>query len=346
MAAARAGYSVAAFDIFNDVDTRRCCFHSAQVRFSDGGFAAEDLLRCLGEIDLSSTDILYGSGLEGQPELLERISSRYRLLGNTADTVSTVKSPDLFFGLLDDLDIRYPETIYERPADSAGWLSKSAAGSGGTHIRRSDARPGDYYQREVQGLPVSLLFLADGRNVEPVGFNEQFLSPVGAMPFRFGGAASNAELPEKAMAAMTEAAKKITVASNLCGLNSMDFVLVDQEPLALEINPRLSASFELYDIPDLLERHMQASCGLLTTLPARPQGSIARLIYYARHDLTMPEMAMWPEWVTDIFPAGSQVRVGEPVCSVLANAPNANQAKTLAFARARQLDAQCHSFKI
>jgi predicted ATP-grasp superfamily ATP-dependent carboligase len=125
----------------------------------------------------------------------------------------------------------------------------------------------------------------------------------------------------------------------------MDFLLGRQGPLALEINPRLSASFELYEIPDLLDRHLQACLGQLTPLPECSPGAKASLIHYASHDFDVPEQVDWPDWAVDRPAAGSRILAGEPVCSVLARAENAMQAKTLVFARAREIDAQCRPLK-
>lgn len=336
-AAAQAGYSVAAFDIFNDVDTRRRCFYSSQVKFSDGGFDADDLLRRLSECDLGDASILYGSGLEGQPEVLAQIASRYNLLGNSADVVADIKNPRRFLQLLDRLSIRHPETVFDVPADTAGWLVKSGGGSGGTHVRRDGMCANGYYQREAEGLPASVLFLADGRKIEVVGYNEQLLAPAANMPFRYGGVVGNADLPDNAKSAMAEAAEKVTAAAGLRGINSMDFILGEEGVLALEINPRLSASFELYDIPDLLDRHMQACRGGGVSISPRPAGAKACLIHYADRDVLVPDDVVWPDWAVDLPPAGSRVCAGEPVCSVLVSAGTAALAKELVFASARQL---------
>ncbi len=344
MAAARAGHKVAALDIFNDVETRRSCFYSAQVAFRDGGFDADDLLAKLEHLDLVGATVVYGSGLENQPELLERIASRFALLGNTASTVAQVKDARRFFPLLDSLGIAYPETVFTLPPDPAGWLAKADGGSGGTHIRPYDGYPGGYYQRCVEGLPVSVLFLADGKEIQVVGFNEQWLAPTPGMPFRYGGAVGNAVLPDEVKQAMADAAHKVTVATGLRGLNSMDFMLGPQGPLALEINPRLSATFDLYEVPDLLERHLRACEGLLTPL-SPPQGAKASLVYYAIHSIQVTEQVDWPSWVVDRPLAGSRIRAGEPLCSILAEGGTAAEAKALVFARARQLEAQCRTLR-
>ena len=258
-AAARLGYHVTAFDVFNDVDTRRFSCNSAQVAFSRGGFDAEDLWRKLSLLDPDALiGVTYGSGLENQPELLEKISRRFSLLGNSPEVVASVKDPRRFFPLLDTLGVAYPEVRFDAPCEDEGWLVKSAGGSGGTHIRNGDFHlaADDYCQCKVDGRPVSILFLADGTCIEIVGFNEQWLAPAVGMPFRYGGAVGNISLPEGCAERMAQAARAVTAAAGLRGLNSMDFLLAGDDVLALEVNPRLSATFDLYDIPDLFERHI------------------------------------------------------------------------------------------
>lgn len=340
VAAARAGYKVAAFDIFNDVETRRFCFYSAPVDFSQGGFDTDDLWRKLDIPALKGAVVTYGSGLESQPELLDKISRHFKLAGNGAETVACVKYPSRFFPLLDELEIAYPETRCDAPPETTGWLAKSVGGSGGMHVRHYDGGTHGYYQRQLDGVPVSVLFLANGTEVEVIGYNEQWLAPTPAMPFRYGGAVGNAELPEKARRIMVEAVRKVVRVTGLRGLNSMDFVLCEGMPQALEINPRLSASFDLYEIPDLFARHLLACQGEFIPLANRPPGAKAHLIHYASRDFGVDEMFVWPEWTTDLPPAGTLCKSGEPVCTVLAQDRNSDAARTLAFARASQLEAQ------
>lgn len=344
MAAAQAGFRIAAFDIFNDVETRRLCFSSERVAFSDGGFDADDLWRKLCAVDLADAAIIYGSGLENRPKLLDRISGCFPLLGNAPETVALTKDPGRFFSLLDRLGIAYPETRFEPPPDMPGWLVKQGGGSGGTHIRMWAGQGPGYYQRMVQGIPASLLFVADGRDIEAIGYNEQWLAPASGMPFRYGGGVGNADFTDHARISMANAARKVVAATGLRGLNSMDFMLTASGPLALEVNPRLSASFDFYDIPDLLEMHMQGCRGVLRPLVQRPAGSKAHLVYYAEHDVKASRAQQWPGWTADLPVAGTVCKAGEPLCSIFAQAADAHAAKALVFARARQLDAQLRTF--
>ena len=352
-AAARLGYRVAAFDMFNDVDTRRFSCSSAPVAFSRGGFDAGDLWRKLSVLDPDALiGVTYGSGLENQPELLEKISRRFSLLGNSPEAVASVKDPRRFFPLLDALGVAHPEVRFDAPGEGEGWLVKSAGGSGGTHIRsciRSCDAPlaaGDYCQRKVDGRPVSILFLADGACAEIVGFNEQWLAPALGMPFRYGGAVGNINLPEGCSERMAQAARTVTAAAGLRGLNSMDFLLAGEDVLALEVNPRLSATFDLYDVLDLFERHLRACRGELSSLPPAPRTSKAHLVVYASRDMTIPDMLDWPEWTADLPPAETLLKAGEPLCTVLAQAADAEAAKSLVFARAHRLEAQLRPLQL
>lgn len=347
-AAARAGYRVAAFDMFNDGDTQDAACYSEQVGFSSGGFDAEDLWRKLSALDSDHLiGVAYGSGLENQSGLLKKISRRFRLLGNSPEVVAYVKDPRRFFPLLDALDIAYPEVRFDIPDNADGWLAKQGGGAGGTHIRRLNGETtadGCYYQRMVKGRPVSVLFLADGRRTEVIGFNEQWLAPIADMPFRYGGAIGNALMPDGVKERMANAACRVTATAGLRGLNSMDFMLSGDKLLALEVNPRLSATFDLYSIPDLFERHLQACLGEIAALPPLPQKSKAHLVFYAPADVTISDDMAWPEWAVDLPPTGAVCKAGEPLCSVLAEAADAEAAKALVFARARQLGAQLRIF--
>lgn len=326
--------------MFHDVETQRLAAQSARVAYADGGFVTRELLAALNALDMPDATVIYGSGLEANPHLLKAISRRFRVAGNIPGTVSLVKSPRRFFPLLDSLEIAYPETRLRMPCQLEGWLSKRAGGSGGTHVRYFDGAPADYYQREVPGKPVSVLFLADGVDAAVVGFNEQWLAPASHMPFRYGGAVGNTDLSSSAKAVMTRAVQRVTAAAGLRGLNSMDFVLEGDTPLALEVNPRLSASFELYDIPELLNCHLQSCAGELCLPRHADKRACAQYVVYAEAEFRVDDAMKWPHWVADIPVAGTCFQQDDPLCTVRAQGATATEARTLAFARARELEAQ------
>lgn len=289
--------------------------------------------------------LVYGSGFEAQPELLAELAQHGRVHGNRAETVRMLKHPGRFFSLLAGLGIPFPETHLSPPPAVDGWLRKRAGGAGGTHVgpAGSGAAPGGYFQRQVPGRPCSLLFLADGRGIAVVGYNAQWLAPAPGMPFRYGGAVSQARLPGPVRAAMREAAQCITRAAGLRGLNSLDCMVHGERVWVLEVNPRLTATFALYDTraagANLLHAHLQASAGRLDWA-APAEGACAHLIYYAPFGIRIPPTLPWPPWVADVPVAGSAIRAGEPLCSITAQAPDAAAATALVQRRARDLQQQ------
>lgn len=341
-AAAAAGYRVIAADAFCDEDTRQAAAQAIQLGYARGGFEAADLSEKLFPL-LSQVDgFVYGSGFETQPQLLDEISQHCPMLGNTAETVRITKDPGCFFSLLFSLGIPFPEISLLPPLEAEGWLCKRIGGSGGTHVMpglQTDA-PGRYYQRLVPGEPCSLLFLADGKRANAVGWNVQLLAPTAEMPYRYGGVVSQTELPQAVRVGLLEVAQQLTAELGLRGLNSLDCMVVDDGFAVLEINPRLSASFALYDSETqgarLFEAHLRACVDeLLPDFPAEP--AQAHLIYYAPFDLAIPAMMAWPEWVADVPSGTTRIKAGEPVCTVTAAALTASEAMTLAQTRVAEL---------
>lgn len=341
-AAAAAGYQVIAADVFCDEDTRRNAFQAYSLGYEQGGFDPGDVrARLMPLLAEAGTGFAYGSGFESQPDLLEEIAQLCPVFGNTATTVSKVKDPQYFFSRLSALDIPHPEISSAPPHDMQGWLNKRIGGSGGTHITFSPVPHAlRYFQRLLPGKPVSLLFLADGRHAVEVGYHEQWLAPALNMPYRYGGAVSQVQLPAAVRDGMQAAAQQLTAEFALRGLNSLDCMVAGNGWWVLEINPRLSASFALYDAATsgarLFEAHLEGCRGLIA-MQFQPEKAQAHLIYYSDKDSIIPPDMQWPAWVADVPAAGVHIGSGEPLCSIMAVAETAGEAKMLAWQRADML---------
>lgn len=337
------------------------------VDYGPQGFNADALLAAINTLDLSGfSGFVYGSGFEAQPELLAEVSTLLPLLGNTPETVAAVKTPAIFFAKLQQLKINHPQVFNRLPDDNVdGFVIKHAGGSGGAHIRPINAGchelPDHYYcQQKLSGRSVSLLFLANGSDIDVIGFNEQWLSPACKSPYRYGGAVSNADISVAVQQQLIVAAKNLTRAFGLLGLNSLDALLQTSDVLAdrelgdrelvsvLEINPRLSATVDLYAQQNLLQRHVQA-CMQPHSLnqaadtchnPDMPHK--AHAIVYVDFDVEIVAPITWPDWVLD-NPLQTpeqlidklKIKAGAPVCTVIAYAADAETAKNMAQARVK-----------
>ena len=357
-AAAAAGYNVITLDAFADVDTCQIAKQTFRIGYADGRFNQQELVQFLQ--DLQSEDIaglVYGSGFEATAELLDTINGHVPVIGNTAQVLRNLKRPRQFFMLLDVLGIPHPEVSFRPLESAAGWLYKQGGGSGGTHIRKALPLPGiapqhgHYFQREISGTPVSLLFAANGSQSRAIGFNTLWMSPVAGMPYRYGGAASHAVLPRDAEQQLIQSAQQITNAVGLRGINSLDAVVEDGKVHVLEVNPRLTATFDLYQsqqgsAANLFTLHTQACAGDLDNWPELTRLSKAHHVAYAPYALRLPTEFTWPEWVADIPQPGSLIAAAHPVCTILAQADTAEAAKEAALAREQELQAIIAPYQI
>jgi predicted ATP-grasp superfamily ATP-dependent carboligase len=354
-AAVQAGFKVSAIDGFADSQTQAMASMTSVAPFDNDGFQAEALLAIIDTLDTNRyIGFIYGSGFEAQPTLLAEIAKRMPLLGNLPATLANVKSPRIFFSACARLGVAHPQTWTQANASlPLDGLVKAVGASGGGHVQPySNAKVSldkqCYAQQKLHGLPVSVLFLAYAQQAALVGFNELMLAPTEALPYRYGGAVSQIDLPASVQDQLLKAAQQLTAEFSLLGLNSLDAVLQDGVAYVLEINPRLSASVGLYETVDgemsLLAMHVAACKQAQTyTLPssvAVKSGSVAQAVIYSELPLSIPANFIWPDWVQDCpSPQSSiQMHAGEPICTVLASADKADAAKQLLAIRVKMLN--------
>ncbi len=348
--ARRAGARSIVLDLFADLDTAACCeairgvaadrslrFHAHRLLAAAAALAAP--AACAG--------LVFGSGLEGRIPVLSRLAEGRRLCGNAPQTVWQLKQPQTLVPLLQALGIPAPAVRYEAPFDPRGWLAKQAGGAGGVHVRVArkglQARPGRYFQRWVAGRSLSVLFLADGRRGRVIGFSEQWSAGTECprRPFCFGGAISDAIVPAHARTEVEGWVARLTESAGLVGLNGIDFILDETGvPHFLEINPRPTATAELYDARapgGLFRWHVMACSGEL------PAGRLAtgavrgQAIVYAPAALTVPTALRWPAWVVDRPAPGTVFAPGAPVCSVQAAGTSVREVRTQLDERSRTI---------
>ena len=368
-AAVTSGYRVITIDAFADADTQIFSEQCFQVRMNASGVDVDDFKRIFSHINLDEVaGFLYGSLFDGAADLLAWVAKQVPLVGNVPEVMQLAKS-FAFFGVLDALNVKHPEVyLFENiplsllqdsqkfiekvgqnsclhennEARSCGksWLLKQLGGTGGAHVKHiSRGSSGDYIQRKIEGVPVSMLFVADGTTPQLIGFNEQLIAPTAEMSYRFAGAVSHYPLPQAAQQAFETVAQQLTKKLALRGCNSLDAVFDGENVWILELNPRLSTTFHLY--PNLLQAHLQGCAGNLVALQIF-KNVYAHWILYAEQAIEIFADFTWPIWVTDIpkLEAGaSSVKFVQdaPICTVLAHAENAETAKELVLQRAEIL---------
>lgn len=287
--------------------------------------------------------VVVGSGFEDRPRLLRALAGRHVLLGNPADVVSAIKNPFRFAETCARAGVPHPE-VRRDPPTGGGWLRKRAGGSGGVHIaastRRVGQRFGRYYQSQVGGEPVSAAFLAAGGACRVLGLSRQWADPSPRHPFRYGGASRPASVPSGQAADIADAVARLVALTGLRGLNSADFLVRRDGVDLLEVNPRPGATVDIFGGHGLFRLHLDACRGVLPDVPPVWLAAAAAATVYARRDIRLPADFVWPAWTADRQPPNEPVPAGAPLCTVLADAADADRAEQLVRDRAAEILAE------
>jgi len=265
---------------------------------------------------------VYGSGFEDHPDSLRQLAECLPLTGNPPEVFARLNDKADFFSTLSRLTIPFPETRFTVPPDG-DWLVKPKRGQGGLGIKRHGKgfdHPDCYWQSYQAGVPHSTLFLADGDRVKIVGFNRQWTTGLGGgQEFVFSGIINHAEIPEALQSTIRGWVEKLVLEFSLRGLNSLDFILAGERAYILEINPRVSASMQLYDA-DLLRQHIEASRQPLDFCREAGQKDYrAYQVVYAPEDVRIPDGFIWPDGCMDLPATGVCCRKDQPICSIIAH---------------------------
>ena len=317
----RAGYSIWVADCFGDQDTLAIADRWLPLAdLHDHAAVAKTIL------DLSQHQpclLIYGSGIEAFYPALNLLPESINIIGNSAKTIKQVKNPTHFFSLLQQLAIPYPDTSFA--ADDAQpnrWLSKPICGFGGRLIsdqnEQTDSEP-YYYQRYINGLNGSVLFLADGHSAQACGFNQQFRRALSDTPFLLSGLSTPLSLSTTLQRRLEDIVNRIVAHSGLRGFNSLDFIVTtDDDVFILEINPRISASVELIDTEQPLFKQHLAAC-LDQSMSPFSSTPVQRHLHtiFAPCDLITPDFIDWPETYHDRPKAKVLIKNGAPICTVL-----------------------------
>lgn len=267
--------------------------------------------------------LVYGSGIEYCPSLTSSLPSNVKLYGNSSVTLNLIQKPDNFFGLLNKLNLSFPETRFEPPSDKSGWLFKPAAGLGGEKIQQANdthANLNGYFQRIEAGITGSVLFLANGTRTKIIGINRQWASARGSTPFRLTAIKGHFQIDQKHYQQLKQSINAITAQAKLVGLNSLDFIISKKQQIKLlEINPRPSASCELYETHrPIIQLHIDACQGKLPERPLKNSNKTSVLNYlYAPQTITIPPNIRWHEQCHDLPPAHTTINKGEPICTLI-----------------------------
>ena len=343
--AARAGFAVTAIDAFGDLDQHPSVRSLTLPRDEAAPFTAHAAAAAVRDVDADAA--AYLSPFENHVRAVDALMSGRALWGNPPEVLRRVRDPFLLAGVLRRRGFPAPLTRVDVPPELAGtkeWLVKPFRSGGGNGVRAwvpgTQVSAGSYAQERISGIPASIVFVAAGGRAVPLGITRQLIGEAafGAFAYRYCGnvlaSADDDVLTEPVVSSAIAMATCVTEQFGLVGLNGIDFLVCDELPYAIEVNPRWCASMEL------VERHYgvsmfgvhAAACsdGVLPSFDLRAQQAATvtgKAIVFARHDVVVGDTQSWlgDETVRDVPRPGERLSAGQPICTVFANAANVEQ---------------------
>ena len=352
--AVRAGFDPVCADRFGDEDLRRI----ASVIAVDN-----DLHRTLRAVKaLPPTPWIYTGSLENDPKFIASVSERHLLLGNPREVLRKVRDPFWLERTLrtHDLPALRVQSVCRLSAlgqasegsteggqaTSQRWLLKPTRSGGGCGILVWSGQPlptsERFHLQELRpGTPMSALFVASPQEVELIGVCEQLIGPTAGAPTEFGYAGSIGPITvsDRTRELLQRIGDTLTGEAQLRGLFGIDFVLADNIPWLVELNPRYTASVEILERAfglALLSDHASVfDCRTATDKrQATTPRFIGKQIIYATKDVIAPhlERLIDPEThtresplIADIPAPGTHIAAGWPICTVFAEAASVSE---------------------
>lgn len=350
--AANAGFAVTAIDAFGDLDQHPAVQSLSLSREPGEPFTAQAAAEAVRDVDADAA--VYLSPFENHIRAVDALAlhpstplrespsiSLRALWGNPSDVLQRVRDPFLVAGVLRRRGFAAPMTRVDVPrehADTTDWLVKPFRSGGGHGVRHwtpdTPVLPGFYAQERISGIPASIVFVAAGGRAVPLGLSRQLIGEAafGASGHRYCGnvltSADDEVLTDRVMQSAISLAGCVTEQFGLVGLNGIDFIVRDEVPYAIEVNPRWCSSMEL------VERQygvsifgVHAAACVSGALPAfdltrarQSPSVVGKAIVFAREDVVAGETRAWlgDDSVRDVPKPGERLAAGQPVCTVFA----------------------------
>jgi predicted ATP-grasp superfamily ATP-dependent carboligase len=347
--AARAGFAVTALDAFGDLDQHE----SVTALVLPRRFTPHAAARAAKSLECDA--VAYLSNFENHPAAVATLASGRTLWGNPPAVLRRVRDPLLLASVLERRGFAVPAVCSGEPGPGnqelgMRWLLKPIASGGGRRVRRwrSGTRipRGRYLQALVDGTPGSLVFVAASGRAVPLGLTRQLIGEraFGASGYQYcgniliGAGDPHFTVDDTLFESVRALSFAVSDEFGLAGVNGIDFIHDGSAAMAIEVNPRWSASMELVERAyglSVFGAHASACAnGALPDFDLAAARCHARAfgkaVVFARRDVVIGDTRRWPRRdlpgrpdrpgleIADVPHPGERIAAGRPVCTVFA----------------------------
>lgn len=318
--ARRAGYKVCSIDAFRDLDLQECAYASSLLECRTAQELRElETSKIKAQTDAFGIEfdaIVLGSGME----MLDYSCFSCTVLASSPDNVRKASNKKYLSKRLEALGIAHPNCYSPDEIEAIEYpvIVKPVSGGGGIFnriarnkqelmsvledfFRLDQNRLGKDFVEELvviqdflEGTPSSVSLLSTKNEALSVAVNEQLIGIpwLSRLPFAYCG--NITPFKNKQADEMETLAEEIVLDFKLLGSNGVDFLVTENGPIVLEINPRFQGSLDTVEKAmniNLFEAH--AGC-FRDKLPSKPKANCfaARGIIYSDRELFIDEKLM------------------------------------------------------
>ncbi len=318
--ARRAGYKVCSIDAFRDLDLQECAYASSLLECRTAQELRElETSKIKAQTDAFGIEfdaIVLGSGME----MLDYNCFSCTVLASSPDNVRKASNKKYLSKRLEALGISHPNCYSPDEIEAIEYpvIVKPVSGGGGIFnriarnkqelmsvledfFRLDQNRLGKDFVEELvviqdflEGTPSSVSLLSTKNEALSVAVNEQLIGIpwLSRLPFAYCG--NITPFRNKQADEMETLAEEIVLDFKLLGSNGVDFLVTENGPIVLEINPRFQGSLDTVEKAmniNLFEAH--AGC-FRDKLPSKPKANCfaARGIIYSDRELFIDEKLM------------------------------------------------------
>ncbi len=350
-AAARCGHEVYSIDAFCDVDLKQCTRQARSiVEYTGKGtqyITDEDVLDLIAEMGIKPEGIVLGSGFEN----LDLKKLECPVFNNDSRTMASMSDKYQFAEKMQLLGIPHPAT---RELEKTGELDfplmiKPKVSGGGVYnllvfsetelsravetLKQQDPtlKTEDLLAQEfIEGIPVSVSFLSAGDRSIAIAANEQLIGTEWLVSSPFAYCGNITPLRSSWIKEMYLICETISNELSLAGSNGVDFILTENGPVVIELNPRFQGSLDCVEMAtdiDLFDLHLKTFEDILPFARPKMKRYAIRAVMYAQRPYIVREHIpdRIDQGIADIPPQGTRIDRGDPILSILTKGPRRNK---------------------
>jgi predicted ATP-grasp superfamily ATP-dependent carboligase len=310
--------------------------------------------------------LIIGSGLDDafneRNFILQEIRKRnnnIQSMDNELEVVMKARNIQEIFEILIENGDKVPETKYPKNldeiknSDKFPFIIKKFRSSGGINIYKIDDKEAlsstlrlnypkmddisDWLVQEyIEGIPVSCTIISDGVHSKVISINRQIIGEKylnAPRDFMYCGNVVPAQIGANIKNIIMEISLMLSKTLKLRGINGFDFVVRNQYPYLMEINPRIPGSISASELAlncNLLDLHVKSFNSknweeIERVLSKSNSTQFAtKLIFFAPKELKKLDLIKINdlEYIHDKSDPDNPIQKFDPVCTILFGAPD------------------------